>query len=53
MCKYVHVHVWLPRKRTVVGQVPPKAANFFFEKKLPWASCVVLLCLSVLPCLSF
>ena len=28
----------------------PTRGSFFFEKYLPWASCVVLLCLSVLLC---
>ena len=40
----------------VVGSSPTRGSQFFFEKRLFRASCVVLLCLSVvlllLPCLS-
>ena len=38
-----------PSKRMVVDSNPTRG-SFFFEKYLPWASCVVLLCLSVVLC---
>ena len=41
-----------PRKRTVVGSSPTRGSFFVFcfKKQLPWVSCVVLLCLSVVLC---
>ena len=43
---HVHVNVQLvraqPRKLMVVGSSPTRGSYFFLEKKLLWASCVVL-----------
>ena len=40
----------MPRKWTVIGLSLNQGSFFSLKNKLPWASCVVLLCLSIVLC---